>query len=208
MEAVHRQMSAFSHESDDHGEDHEISGFGRSQWVCFEERDHMLAKISVAADPKPIHVFPVVVVPAVAADRTTFEEPLQRVQNLHTPRSLYDRELGLDLPTESTRSIAEDRNAEAAFAVDEADDPLRNYWPFLLIVRTGRIVTIHLPATLRRGCDSNVGSAGYTGFPAFSQLHSPGLLLGGATPRARPGFTSCSTCRHAAWTISSPHTSR
>ena len=31
------------------------------------------------------------------------------------------------------------------FAVDEADDPLLEHaWPFLLIVRTGRIVTAHM----------------------------------------------------------------
>jgi hypothetical protein len=49
---------------------------------------------------------------------------LQLVQYLHTPSSLHDRELGLDLPAESTRSIPEDRNAESPFTVDEADDPL------------------------------------------------------------------------------------
>src|SRR4051794_24464811 len=62
---------------------------------------------------------------------------------MHAPNSLRDRELGLDLPTEPTRSVSKDRNTETPFAVDEADDPLRNYWPFLLIVRTGRIVTDH-----------------------------------------------------------------
>jgi len=44
--------------------------------------------------------------------------------------------------------------AEAAVAVGEADDPLRETWPFLLIVRTGRIVTAHV-RTLRGGCDEN-----------------------------------------------------
>jgi hypothetical protein len=40
------------------------------------------------------------------------------------------------------------------FAADGADDPLRETWPFLLIVRTGRIVTFHAN-TLRRGCDTD-----------------------------------------------------
>jgi len=56
------------------------------------------------------------------------------------------------LPTYAARVVAEDRNAEAAFAVDEADDPLRETWPFLLIVRTGRIFTSHA-GTPRTGCD-------------------------------------------------------
>jgi hypothetical protein len=34
-------------------------------------------------------------------------------------------------------------------------------WSFLLIVRTGRVVT-----------HPEVSTAGYTGFPAYSQLHS------------------------------------
>jgi hypothetical protein len=37
-------------------------------------------------------------------------------------------------------------------AVNEPDDPLLDAWPFLLIVRTGRIVTAHTQ-TLQRGCD-------------------------------------------------------
>ena len=36
------------------------------------------------------------------------------------------------------------RDREAPFAVDEADDPLLDAWPFLLIVRTGRIFTAHV----------------------------------------------------------------
>jgi hypothetical protein len=67
-----------------------------------------------------------VVVPAIDIDRATSEEALQFVQNLHTPRSLNECELGLDLPAESTRSVPEDRNTEAPLAVDEADDPLHS----------------------------------------------------------------------------------
>src|SRR6266568_1998834 len=122
IKSIRRQMSTFGHESDHLGEDDEVSGLGHSQRVCFEERDDAPAQISVAADPEPEHVLRVVVVPAIATDRTTNEEALQLVQNLHTPTSLHDRELGLDLPAESARSIAEDRDTEAAFAVDEADD--------------------------------------------------------------------------------------
>jgi hypothetical protein len=71
------------------------------------------------------------------------EEPLQEVMYLCAFHSLNYRESRLNLPAEPTRPILKDRNAEAAFAVDEADDPLRKIWPFLLIVRTNRIITIH-----------------------------------------------------------------
>ncbi len=127
-----------------------------------------------------------VVVPTVATDVAAFEEPLQLVQDLHAPRSLNHGEARLDLPAETTRAIPEDRHAEASFAVDEADDPLLETWPFLLIVRTGRIVTGHRHTVLT-GCDNEPGNAGYSGFPAFSQLHFSGSLLEGAVPGARPG---------------------
>jgi hypothetical protein len=40
--------------------------------------------------------------------------------------------------------VRNERNRKAALAVDEADDPLLEPWPFLLIDRTGRIFTAHL----------------------------------------------------------------
>ena len=84
-----------------------------------------------------------VIVTSVATDMAAFEEPLQLVQDMHAPRSLDHAEVRLNLPTETTTAVPEDRNTEAAFAVDEADDPLLETWPFLLIGRTGRIVTAH-----------------------------------------------------------------
>jgi hypothetical protein len=51
-------------------------------------------------------------------------------------RSGWRRKNGITAPN--------DRDREAAFAIDEADDPLLDTWPFLLIARTGRIVTAHV----------------------------------------------------------------
>ena len=55
-------------------------------------------------------------------------------------------------------------------AVDEADDPLSVHWPFLLIVRTGQIVTGH-HSHPTDGRDSSRVPPDSTGFPANSQLH-------------------------------------
>ena len=87
-------------------------------------------------------------------DLTASEVLLQQDKNLHAPLRLDDYEGRLDLPADPTRSIAEDRRAEASFTVGKADDPLRETWPFLLIVRTGRIVTVHI-TTLLPGCNAN-----------------------------------------------------
>ena len=86
-------------------------------------------------------------------------------------RRLADRELMLDLPAEPAGQVAHYRDREAALAVDEADGPLLDAWPFLLIVRTGRIFTPH-QSTLLKGRDSEGSTAGYSEFPANSQLHS------------------------------------
>jgi len=47
--------------------------------------------------------------------------------------------------------VPKDRNTETALAVDEADDPLLETWPFLLIVRTGWIFTFHCHVPYEEG---------------------------------------------------------
>ncbi len=91
----------------------------------------------------------------ISTDLTTTEESLHQLKCSNTLRPLNHRESWLNLPTRSTRSIQEDRNAETSFAVDKADDPLRKVWPFLLIVRTGRIFTTHATHRKTRMCHTN-----------------------------------------------------
>jgi hypothetical protein len=69
-------------------------------------------------------------------------------------RRLRGRELVLNLPAESAHVVANHGDRKAALTVDEADDPLLDTWPFLLIARTGRIFTTHAH-TLARGCDTD-----------------------------------------------------
>ena len=94
-----------------------------------------------------------VVVALVLDDAAAPEHQLEEFERWPGRRRLGDRELVLDLPAEEAPGIAHDRDREAAFAVDEADDPLLEPWPFLLIARTGRVVTGH-GRTLREGWDS------------------------------------------------------
>ena len=122
----------------------ELVALRRSQWVSFEKRNDAADKGIERPDRVPVQILPMVVVPTVATDVAALEEPLQLMQDLHAPRSLNHGEARLDLPAETTRAIPEDRHAEASFAVDEADDPLLETWPFLLIARTSRFVTVHV----------------------------------------------------------------
>jgi len=146
-----------------------VIGLRRSQWMLFEERNDTSGKISRRSHVEPEEILPVIVVSPIDANATASKELLQLMQNVHTPLSLDHREGWLCLPTDSVGPIAVDRNAEASFAVYEADDPLLETWPFLLIARTGWIVTGHAP-TLPGGSDMT-GTTGCSGVPAYSQLH-------------------------------------
>ena len=185
-ETHHRQVGALGHHANDGGEPFEVTGFRRSEWVRIEEREDRGAEIADRPDLVSVQVFSVIVVSPVQDDTSASETLLQLVQNMHASSSLHHREGRLNLPAELARAVAEDRNTEAALAVDEADDPLLGSWPFLLIIRTRRIVTGHETTVLR--WSDTAGTARYSGFPANSQLHSrrhrrEGQCWGGAKPR-------------------------
>jgi hypothetical protein len=110
-----------------------------------------------------------VIVPPVAIDFPAAEIVPDEIKDIRTLLSLHDREDWLQLPSQLHLPIPLDWTTEAAFTVDEADDPLLDSWPFLLISRTRRIVTVHAP-TIPGGSDTN-GTAGCSGVPAYSQLH-------------------------------------
>ena len=151
---LHREVAAELHRADDSSELLKLIGFRRSQWVRLEKRNDAAHQVGKRSDVETPEILPMVVVPTIDADTAASKEVLQLVQDVHAPLSLHHRELGLGLPPQATRAVAEDRNTEAPLAVDEADDPLLGTWPFLLIARTGRIVTAHV-STLRRWCDMN-----------------------------------------------------
>jgi hypothetical protein len=93
--------------------------------VFFKERNDAKLQISDGTHREPVRCFPVIVASVIATDLSAPEEPLQEVTHPYTLLSLDHGERRLDLPASATRSVAKDWNAEAAFAVDEADDPLR-----------------------------------------------------------------------------------
>jgi hypothetical protein len=84
-----------------------------------------------------------VVVPTVAIDPSASEEIAEYLQRSDAPCTFYNRKSRLTLPSQRHLSIPLDRTAETAFPVDEADDPLLDSWPFLLIVRSSHFVTAH-----------------------------------------------------------------
>ncbi len=106
---------------------------------------------------------------AIEVHGSASEVALDQIQHMCTSLALHDCESRLHRPSDPHAWIPMDRKTETALSVDEADDPLLDPWPFLLIARTGWIVTGHAP-TLPGGSDM-AGTTGYSGVPAYSQLH-------------------------------------
>src|SRR2546423_10811142 len=149
-ESIHPEVESLLHHANDHGELLEVIAFRRYQRIRFEERDDNRQEIIPSMHLIGHQVFAVVVVSPVSVDPSASEKRLNQLQRSDASLSLNNREHGLQLPPQRHHSIPLDRTAEAPFTVDEADDPLLESWPFLLIVRTRRIVTGHAP-TLQRG---------------------------------------------------------
>jgi hypothetical protein len=142
------------HHANNRGEFPELPDFRRSQRILFEERDDAVWQVSKGSHIVSIEILSMVVVTPVDEDVTAAEVLLQIVKNNHAPRALNYRKTRLDLPAKPIAGIPKERNTEAAFTVDEADDPLLDFWPFLLIARTGRVFTAHVE-TLSRPTDMN-----------------------------------------------------
>ena len=128
----------------------EVEAFRSSQRMFFEERHHSPEQILATLHGEAQENLPMVEWPK-AFDHTAAPELLgEELQCRPRGRRLGHRELVLDLPAETATPVAYHRDRKAAFTVDEADDPLLVTWPFLLIARTGRIVTAHM-LTLETG---------------------------------------------------------
>src|SRR5262245_23328898 len=97
-------------------------------------------------------MFTMVVVPSIDVHLAASEERHHLVQHVATRLALYDGECGLHLPSEGHRAVSEDGTTETAFTVHETHQPTGGEESFLLIVRTGWIVTAHR-RTLKSGCD-------------------------------------------------------
>ena|SRR5271165_872369 len=97
--------------------------------------------------------------------------------------------------------LSTDWDIEASLTVDEPCDPVvkvvgdsikpvGGIGPFLLIVRTGRIITVHATPPYEQGVTARTSTAGCSGFPAFSRVCSAGLL-----PQSRNGLLTAAVYR-------------
>src|SRR5205807_8335947 len=134
----------------DGGEGEELLLLGAQEWLCLEEGDdpsHQVLPVPDDVHQRGVRRSAVVLTYPSAA------KPLpNQVEDLSALGRLTDMELGDQLITKPGARVPLDSDVERPVSVDIAADV--GVQPFLLIARTGRIVTAHV-ITLRRGCDMN-----------------------------------------------------
>ncbi len=152
--SIDREMHSTIHHGQNLFQLQEVLVFCRAEWISFKEQQNCFPEIVPLEDIVGEQVFFVVIVPGVAIDTSALEELSYELEGRNTSLSLHDYEPRLHLPSAGHAFVPLDWTAETTFTVDEADDPLLESWPFLLIVRTERIFTAHV-LTLLIGCDTN-----------------------------------------------------
>lgn len=108
----------------------------RAKWMCLEERDDDVSQVTVPIHREVKEILPMVVVSPVPIDPAAFEEALEQLQRMETSCSLDNRRSGVGVANRASVSGSCGWGTKAPLSVDEADDPLLDTWPFLLIFRT------------------------------------------------------------------------
>ena len=150
IELLRVEMLALRHRLGDLGEDDEVSLLRAQEGLCVEEWDDLRQQVVPLAYDE--HQRGVGARAMVLGDATAAQTPLDEVEDLTPFCVLADVELGNELPPESRPVVAANRNVKRTFSVNKTRDVCVQ--PFLLIVRTAWIVTVH-ECTLEKGWDTH-----------------------------------------------------
>ena len=156
------------HCADDRGELLEVLLLRGQQRRGLEERDDTLEQVDALSHDEHDRSVSASVRLDVAA---IAKPPADDLQHLSPVAVLADMEFGYQLIAGLARRIPVYDDREASFSIDVTRDVAIQ--PFLLIVRTRHIVTVPSGSDDPR-C---TGSAGYTEFPAYSQIYRQQGLL-------------------------------
>ena len=153
LEPIWRQMFLSPHRVNDVGKGCKILTL--DHWgISFEERQHCCLQLTQSVDSK----CPNTAVGTFGANSPTAEDRNHGLENISMIVVLVDVEDRLELPPAVSphHRRTMHRHGEATFAVHKPNDPVgieheARTGSFLLIVRTGRIFTIHM-VTQTDGC--------------------------------------------------------
>jgi hypothetical protein len=124
----------------------------------------------------------VIVVPLVLEHLPNTEELAELFETRDASCALRHNELMRDLPTGpvaasvTPASLPDETDREATFSVYKTYNPATSDQSFLLIFR----ITRHVVTIVNVASDGTMSSAGYPGFPAYSQMRTATLPTRGA----------------------------
>ena len=150
LEPLRLEMSTGRHRQHDEAEGLELELLCAQEGLTFEEREDSVHEIAPVAHHQ--HKGGVARTAMVLPDVSAAKPALEEIEDLSPFRVLAAVELRHELETSSSARVPLDCYVKRALAIDEASEV--SIQSFLLIVRTGQIVTAHA-RTLRRGCDMN-----------------------------------------------------
>jgi hypothetical protein len=167
-----REVLSLLHETQNPHELVEAFTLRCSQLVLLKERDDHVPQFIEPLHAVQGQLLPVVIMSSIQVHFVAAEDADKLFQNITTRHRLCNHELWLYLPAKLRFVIPEDRDAEAAFPIDETSYPSADPESFLLIVRTSHIVTAAHAVTIQKGCISLERRVveDTTEFPAYSRL--------------------------------------
>ena len=139
LEPLWIEMSTVRHRHHDGAEGLELEPLRAQEGLAVEERDDSFHEVAPVAHHQ--HEGGVARTAVVLPEVSATEPALKEIQDLSPFRVLVAAELRHELETNTCGGVPLDRDMKRAFAVDEASKICIQ--PFLLIVRTDRIVTFH-----------------------------------------------------------------
>src|SRR3989440_535904 len=189
-------MAAGRDQLDTSGELLEVLLLRAQHRVLPEERNDRLQQIDASSHDVAVQMLAVIVIPLVLEHLTNILEHLtntkelaELVQTRRATRALRDHELVRDLPaglvavSPPPASLALEADREASFSVYKTNNPATPDQSFLLIFRiTRHVVTVDITSDV-------ISSAGYPGFPAYSQMRTAPLPTRGAANCLEEHFT-------------------
>ena len=173
-------MAAGRDQLDTSGELLEVLLLRAQHRVLPEERNDRLQQIDASSHDVAVQMLAVIVIPLVFEHLTDTEELAKLMKARCAARALRHHELMRDLPAGLVSAsapptrLANETDREASFSVYKTNNPATPDQSFLLIFRiTRHVVTLDITSDIR-------SSAGYPGFPAYSQMHTAPLPARGA----------------------------
>jgi hypothetical protein len=158
------EMVSTCHRTHNPRKHQEVLLFATEQWLELEERNYLGQE--VLSVPDHIDQCRISCSTMVLLDPSTPEPTMDQVEDLSPVGILTDMELRDELPATPCMRVALDCNVERSFSVHIPSDVCIQ--SFLLVVRTGQIVTVHLGPILRMGADRKWPSTG--GCPGVSSI--------------------------------------